>query len=296
MLHRKLLLRRLAYVPWLLAVGLVLGWSGEAAADAPETDGSEPNHSGVSGHSHATDPYLSVSYKMGPADSDTVFVNWSASYAKNFQGANGTAATSYTVNLYPGEIPADITDTGISGLTATATGTERTAETVSIHSDILVADLEAETTGPGFYWVRMAVKVSDVDEGSGEQTELFAKQIAVMPDYMLSVSPTSVREDADPTNIAVKVTANAAVTTDTSVPLRLATNQQGLNSRFRIDTPTLTIRENNKEATGTIRFVPIESTTTPDDDILVTVRTTGAPTADGSADIRLVDADKGIPI
>ena len=39
MLHNtKLLMRRLAYVPWLLAAGLVLGWSGEAVADAPEPD------------------------------------------------------------------------------------------------------------------------------------------------------------------------------------------------------------------------------------------------------------------
>ena len=32
MLHIKLLIQRLVYVPWLLAAGLVLGWSGEAAA------------------------------------------------------------------------------------------------------------------------------------------------------------------------------------------------------------------------------------------------------------------------
>ena len=32
MLHIKLLMQRLVYVPWLLAAGLVLGWSGEAAA------------------------------------------------------------------------------------------------------------------------------------------------------------------------------------------------------------------------------------------------------------------------
>ena len=31
MIHTKLLIRRLAYVPWLLAAGLVLGWAGEAA-------------------------------------------------------------------------------------------------------------------------------------------------------------------------------------------------------------------------------------------------------------------------
>ena len=32
MIHTKSLIRRLAYVPWLLAFGLVLGWTGEAQA------------------------------------------------------------------------------------------------------------------------------------------------------------------------------------------------------------------------------------------------------------------------
>ena len=32
MIHTKSLIWRLAYVPWLLAFGLVLGWAGEAAA------------------------------------------------------------------------------------------------------------------------------------------------------------------------------------------------------------------------------------------------------------------------
>ena len=32
MIHTKSLIRRLAYVPWLLAFVLVLGWAGEAAA------------------------------------------------------------------------------------------------------------------------------------------------------------------------------------------------------------------------------------------------------------------------
>ena len=30
--HTKLFVRRLAYTPWLLVAGLVLGWTGEAAA------------------------------------------------------------------------------------------------------------------------------------------------------------------------------------------------------------------------------------------------------------------------
>ena len=32
MIHAKLVVRRLVCVPWLLAIGLVLGWSGEAEA------------------------------------------------------------------------------------------------------------------------------------------------------------------------------------------------------------------------------------------------------------------------
>ena len=53
----------------------------------------------------------------------------------------------------------------------------------------------------------MEVEVPDADNtpASNNLTEFFAKQIAIEPDYILSVSPTSVREDDDPTNIAVKV-------------------------------------------------------------------------------------------
>ena len=150
MLHRKLLLRRLARVPWLLAVGLMLGWSGEAVADQRETSG-EAGHSEASGHKHATDPYLSVRVQLDPAGgaADSVFVNWSTSYGKNFHGTNGTAATSYTVNLYPGEIPADITNAGLTaeGITATASGSERTGETVNTHNDVFTADFDGTRTG-----------------------------------------------------------------------------------------------------------------------------------------------------
>ena len=37
MIHTKSLIRRLAYVPWLLAFGLVLGWAGEAQAQSTIT-------------------------------------------------------------------------------------------------------------------------------------------------------------------------------------------------------------------------------------------------------------------
>ncbi|MDE2740815.1 MAG: putative Ig domain-containing protein [Gemmatimonadota bacterium] len=132
------------------------------------------------------------------------------------------------------------------------------------------------------------------DDNNSTVTEYFAKQIAVESAYILSVSPTSVREDDDPTNIAVKVRVCDTcdeVEENTPVSLQLGTNQTG-KDRFSIDAyPTLTIPRGQKEATGTIRFTPDESSTTPDDDLLVTLRT-DTEEVDGSADIRLVDADK----
>ena len=92
--------------------------------------------------------------------------------------------------------------------------------------------------------------------------------------------------------VTVKVSDDKAVTTDTSVPLQLGSNQTGLNSRFRIEFPTMTIKNGQKSAEGTIKFTPIDSETTPDDDLLVNIKTTGAPTADGLIDIRLIDTDK----
>ena len=55
MLHNtKLLMRRLAYVPWLLAAGLVLGWAGEAVANTNDND----QVIAPAGHTHATDPNI----------------------------------------------------------------------------------------------------------------------------------------------------------------------------------------------------------------------------------------------
>ncbi|MYC72416.1 MAG: T9SS type A sorting domain-containing protein [Gemmatimonadetes bacterium] len=339
MLRKKLLLRRLACVPWLLAVCLVLGWSGEAVALPIGTDTGEHGydltaghtHSPVVGHTHATDPYLRVGIGLNPvtgAANDSVFVSWSTSYSKNFHSitgdrANGTAATTYTVSLFKGEIPDNPADAPITGDVSdggsiTIAGSREIAFTgpatdgtgVAVRRDTLIVDLEdtddtavGDNTGPGFYWVRIQVAVPDGDHTSDGNvvTETFARQVAVLPDYILSVNPTSVREDAGATNITVRVKVrddgddddeDEKVDVDTSVPLRLGTNQKGLNSRFRIEFPTLTIRKGQKEAEGTIRFTPIYDNKTPDDDLLVTIRTTGALTAEGVTDIRMIDTDK----
>ena len=82
-----------------------------------------------------------------------------------------------------------------------------------VRSDTLILDLElmipTETTGPGFYWVRMKWRspMGMMLRSSTNSPEYFARQIAVEPDYTLSVNPSSVREDAGATDITVSVTA-----------------------------------------------------------------------------------------
>ena len=321
MTHTTLFMRRLAYVPWLLTVGLVLGWNGEAVAHTTGTGTNITGHASGK-HIHATDPYLDVSYALdtrtekadgGDPDlgtADSVFVSWSDSFSKNFgtlksntvSKGNGASAGSYALTLHKGESPvSDITSGTGSGATVNFTiypATLAADNLTTAREATLVADLLSTDNPAGFYWVKMKVVVPDADNDpdSNNIDEFFAKQIAVGSDYILSVNPESVREDVNRTvDIAVKVKVrdDMAVTEDKSVPLWLGTNQTGLNTRFRIAFPTLTIRQGEKEATGTIRFTPIPKTnhtTIPDDDLLVTIRTPGD--TGGSTDIRLVDTDK----
>ena len=305
MFHTKLLPRRLAYVPWLLAVGLVLGWSGEVVADDPANDNSEPNHSSVTGHRHATDPYLRLSYKPDPdaagAETDSVIVHWNTSYAKNFHSGNGEEAESYVLTLVKGEIPSDITASVTAVGSVLTLEAETGATSFKRRRAAFTFNSASDGDGPGFYWVRMDVGPDDED-GNPVRT-YFAGQIAIKPDYILSVNPNSVREDAGATEIEVKVKVGdgIAVEENTPVPpLTLGKYQTGFNSRFGISFPPLVIPEDETEVTGKIRFIPIKSDTPPHDDLLVTIKTflagetngvAGSSVA-GSVDIWLVDTNK----
>ena len=317
MLHRKLLLRRLAYVPWLLAVCLVLGWAGKAVAHDTGTGTDVSGHGGEEGdnHTHATDPYLDVTYALDtrpgtgltPAEgtADTVFVSWNTSYSKNFGTDKSTAeplgdgaeAADYTVTLHRDEIPSGTIDASSGGADAVSVTLTPADILQATRRATLVFDIdnaEAATNRYGFYWVKMLVDVPDADNtpASNNLPQFFVKQIAIEPDIILSVNPNSVREDAGATDIEIKakVGNNTAMEQNTSVPLLMGTNQAGLNARFGIAFPPLVIPAGEKEATGMIRFTPIESTTAPHDDLLVTIRTVGGVA--GVTDIRLVDTDK----
>ncbi|MDE2811448.1 MAG: hypothetical protein OXM01_00355, partial [Gemmatimonadota bacterium] len=117
MIHdTKLFVRRLAYMPWLLAVGLVLGWTGEAAAQDPPTllisDGT--------GAEGATVTFTLV--VSPPLTGETVDGTFT-----------GTVATVDYVAIVEGDDTASLaTDFTSTPMTLTITGTEAGVSTATI--------------------------------------------------------------------------------------------------------------------------------------------------------------------
>ena len=294
MTHTKLLIRHLAYVPWLLAIGLVLGWSGKAVATSSATSG----HSTENNHPHATNPSLVLTYDLLASGANhSITVRWSTSQSRNFSTGNGTAATGYAVKLYSGEIDSDLSspsDTEIGSEQSYSGATLGTRTYTFTDADIKHENQEEGATGK--YWVRIAVTVASTDASHTSSVEYFAKQITLRADYILSVNPNSVREDARRTEVTVKVKVgnDEAVGKNTNVNLEFDSpdDKLGLNDRFYIELPTLTIPKNKKEATGTIVFTPI-SEDTENEDLTITIK--GIATAQEavkSTSIELVDTDK----
>ena len=321
MTHTKLLMRRLAYVPWLLVVGLVLGWSGEAVA----TSGDDHSY-GVDRHVHATDPKMVLTFEKAAPSGSTPYANkikvsWSKSRKKEFEGSDATkngaelVDPTYKLTLFSGEIPAysaipayssnvifaeteDVASDTDPAFTHTFTGTSDGTEMSIGAGSILYNDQSYDTGGTtpksadGKYWVRLKVEIS------GEPGSYFAKQIVLEPDYKLSVSPTSIREDdADrPTNITVTVSVgdNKAVDKDTSVLLDLAPYaKEFLDDRFRITLPSLKILKDKTEAKGNITFTPVDNEDAFEGDLPITIEGfVGSGKSVASADITLIDDDK----
>ena len=109
--------------------------------------------------------------------------------------------------------------------------------------------------------------------------------------FVLSVNPSSVREDAGETDVevTVKVADDTAVETDVFVLLGIS--EEGLNSRFRIRLTVLRIVAGEKQATGTITLFPINDEIV-DTDLPIEIRgNAGLKTVEPTT-ITLIDDDK----
>ncbi len=120
----------------------------------------------------------------------------------------------------------------------------------------------------------------------------------------LTVSPTSVREDAGETMITVKakVSDDTAVTANTVVALSLAMGdgRNALNRRFRMNLSSITIPKDAKEATATYTFTPVNDNKRGTDaknggaadDLEITIDGSAGATTVTSAVLTLLDDDK----
>ena len=96
--YSKFLLRRLAYVPWLLAVGLVLGGAEEAAAQTPVLT-VYPGYA-------SEGSIMEFTVVLSPQSTETVTVQWNAAVTQsgdNLAESSDFKATSGTLTFYAGQ-------------------------------------------------------------------------------------------------------------------------------------------------------------------------------------------------
>ena len=313
MLDRKLLLRRRACVPWLLAVGLVLGWSGEVLADNVG-DGNNHYHGR---HVHVTDPKMVLTFEKGATATpyaNKINVSWSKSRTKGLASGNGEDADTYFLTLFSGEIPPysaipaysdqchlsheqmspPMTPPSPTPLRVRVMGTDSgmTLGTGTIFYNGQLYDTDGTpTAADGKYWVRIEVGIT------GGPNSFFAKQIVLEPDYELTVHPTSVREDDGPVTLTLRVTVGSDdqvdKNNDTNVFIDLARYAERLSARFSIDHPTtLTIPKGEKEAVAQIIFTPVANEDDEDGDLPITLEGFVTGKSVEFADIIIIDDDK----
>ncbi len=114
---------------------------------------------------------------------------------------------------------------------------------------------------------------------------------AAAADFALSVNPASIREDAGETDVEVTVAVTDDTAVETDVFVLLGISETGLNSRFRIRLTVLRIAAGEKQATGTIRFFPIDDEIV-DADLPITISGNAGTRTVKSTTLTLIDDDK----
>ena len=281
MLHTKLLMQRLPYVPWLLAAGLALGWAGEVAAQTltarfesmPEShDGSE----------FTFEVYFSEEVEMSYVNMREDVLDVTGGVVTSARRLTAGSNIGWEIAIEP-DSEVDVSISLPPTVDCAATSAVCTADSRALSSGLV-----ALVSGPAVTETESSTEVTEV---SDEEPEISALQ-TVQADYLLSVNPARVREDAGATDIevTVEVTDDTAVDVDTYVLLSIST--EGLNSRFYIGLTTLMILAGEKKATETLTFIPINDDIADEDLPIVISGNAGGGKEVESATIALIDDDK----
>ena len=282
MVHTKLLMQRLAYLSWLLASGLALGWAGETAAQTltarfeaiPEShDGSE-----FTFEVHFSEE-IEMSYVNMRDDVLDVTGGVVTGARRLQQGSN----IGWQITIVP-EPNADVSISLPLTVDCEAASAVCTADDRALASDLT-------EIVPGPATTEDTEDSTEVAEDSDEELESSAQQ-TVQVNLKLSVNPASVREDAGETEVevTVEVTDDTAVDADTYVLLSIP--PEGLNTRYLIELTTLRIPAGAKRTTETITFIPINDDMIDEDlPVAISGHAGGGKTVE-SATIMLIDDDK----
>ena len=200
MIHTKLLIRRLAYVPWLLTFGLVLGWAGEAQAQdvrltvvkkSIREDAGVTKFT-VTATNHAT-PDAADDAKTPVTGAKYVLLQYTDDAEDN-----GGFGFNYTVTQAVITIP-DKTNTGSAEITITPIAKDS------------VGDPGSEDDGQNAdFTITIGGTAGDAFGGAIESTAaiLFIDTHKATSEITLSFSPAEVSQEAGPTTITVTATLN----------------------------------------------------------------------------------------
>ena len=194
MIHSKSLIRRLAYVPWLLAFGLVLGWAGEAVAQNVKltVSGSLREDGGAKTFTVTATNYSDAAHttKANVSGAKIVLLSYSDGAT-----AGGGFNVNYTATQAAITIP-DGKDVGTADITITP----------------IVVDSDGSTNGNNAdFTITISGTSANFDTDGADATEStiqFIDTDKVTNQIALSVSPAEVKQNAGETTITVTATIN----------------------------------------------------------------------------------------
>ena len=244
MIHSKSLIRRLAYVPWLLAFGLVLGWAGEAQAQNVQLTvpaGSSLREDGGA----KTFTVTATNYSDG---AHTTKANVSGAkvilLTVDDNAANtGGLSVNYTVTSAVITIP-DGKDTGTAEITVTPIVVDSDGTTNGANADFVIT-LDGEAGNFD----------DDVDNANADApaTITFIDTHKNSSTITLSLSPAEISQEAGPTEITATGTLNGERITRKNISFPLIVVGTGTTTNNLVQTDpggTQGVRDTDYTITG----------------------------------------------
>ena len=203
MIHTKLLIRRLAYVPWLLAVGLMLGWAGEAQAQRNLRIDLSLDKQTIREDGGAATITVTAKAKVATEDSPDSTLTADTYIITQLTSTQEGLNDRFTITLPTIKIPKD---------KASATGE---AVITPVNNDAFSDE------GTNLSIIISGVGGSTVDSFGDFPSVLLIDDDQPTDQIHLSVSPAEISQEAGPTTVTVTATMDGETSTKKSLSFPL---------------------------------------------------------------------------